>query len=113
MVVSQNDAVTFDEIEESRHLLEVGGHVRVVTRKMNVIELNVDDVFDVSARRTQTALAIRVFLPSLVVRPRLGLCLDGKETQRRWRHRECNGYCDGHCFTNDQSYAPRLFARKS
>jgi uncharacterized protein YlzI (FlbEa/FlbD family) len=50
-------AVVFEKIQQVRHLLEVRGDVRVIAGEMYVVELNVDHVLDVSARRLQVALA--------------------------------------------------------
>ena len=39
-------AVVLDEVEQVRHLLEVGRDVRVVPQEVHVVELEVDDVLD-------------------------------------------------------------------
>src|SRR6202011_1323170 len=43
VVVGVQGAVVLDEVEQVRHLLEVGRNVRVVTLEMCVVELDVDD----------------------------------------------------------------------
>jgi hypothetical protein len=51
-MVGQKRPVSFEEVEQIRHLLEVGRNVRVVAAKMNIVELNVDDVLDAVAEVT-------------------------------------------------------------
>ena len=41
------------EVQQVRHLLEVGRDVRVVPQKVRVVELQVDDVLDIALRRMQ------------------------------------------------------------
>src|SRR5262249_21516336 len=48
-------AVALQEAQQVGHLLQVGGHVRVVTREVRVVELDVDDVLDRALRRLQLA----------------------------------------------------------
>ena len=42
-------AVLRDEVQQMRHLLQVGGNVRVIPRKVNIVELNVDYMLDLAA----------------------------------------------------------------
>ncbi len=58
MVIGGERAVVHEEIEEMGHLLQVRGNVRVIAGEVNVVELNVDDVLDVSASRAQSATAV-------------------------------------------------------
>jgi hypothetical protein len=46
VVVGGESAVTADEVEQVRHLLQIGGDGRVVSTEMDVVELKVDDVLD-------------------------------------------------------------------
>ena len=55
MVVGQQDAIAVQEIEQVRHLLEVGGNVRVITGEMDVVEMYIDDVLDSAPRGIQGA----------------------------------------------------------
>jgi len=57
VVVGEQGAVVADEVEQARHLLEIGGDVRVVAAEMRVVELDVDDVLDVAARRLELTTA--------------------------------------------------------
>jgi hypothetical protein len=53
MVVRAERAVVLDEVEQMRHLLEIGRHVRVVALEMGVVELDLDDVLDLALGRVQ------------------------------------------------------------
>jgi hypothetical protein len=55
-MIGQKRTVAFEEFEQIRHLLEVGGHIGVVAAEMDIVELNVDDVLDAV---TETALCQR------------------------------------------------------
>ena len=46
VMFSKERALVFEEVQQIGHLLEVGGHVRVVAPKVDVVELDVDDVLD-------------------------------------------------------------------
>jgi hypothetical protein len=48
-MVGQKRSVSFEEVQQIRHLLEVGRDVRVIAAKMNIVELNVDDMLDAVA----------------------------------------------------------------
>src|SRR5262249_13214393 len=43
------------EVEQVRHLLEVGWHIRVVALKVRVVELDIDNVLNVALRRAELA----------------------------------------------------------
>jgi hypothetical protein len=51
-MVGQKCSVAFKEVQQIGHLLEVGGHIGVVAAEMDIVELNVDDVFDAVAEIT-------------------------------------------------------------
>ena len=55
VVVRQQCPVALDEVEQVRHLLEVGRDVRVVTQEVRVVELDVDDVLDLVVLRLEVA----------------------------------------------------------
>ena len=46
-----------DEIEQDGLLLAIGGNVGVIAGEMNVVEFDVNDVLDFSARRIELALS--------------------------------------------------------
>ena len=46
VVVREKRALTFEELQQIRHLFEVGRHVGYVAPQVDVIELEVDDVLD-------------------------------------------------------------------
>src|SRR5271166_2721409 len=48
-MVGQERPISFKELEQTWHLLEVGGHIGVVAPEMDIVELNVDDVLDAVA----------------------------------------------------------------
>ncbi len=50
VIVSHQNAVVRDEIEQVRHLFEIRGYVRVVSPKVRVVELDVDHMLDSSFR---------------------------------------------------------------
>jgi hypothetical protein len=45
-VVRQQRTVAGQKGDQIRHLLEVGRHVRIVAREVDVVELDLDDVLD-------------------------------------------------------------------
>ena len=49
VIVREQRAVAANEVEQVRHLLEVGWNVRVVTKEVRVVELDVDHMLDVVA----------------------------------------------------------------
>src|SRR5262249_16711111 len=53
VMIRVKHAVVLDEVEQIRHLLQVGRHIRVVTREVNVVELHVDHMLDLPLRRAQ------------------------------------------------------------
>jgi|HubBroStandDraft_2_1064218.scaffolds.fasta_scaffold05782_5 hypothetical protein len=56
VVIGGEDAVVHKEVEKVGHLFEVGRNVGVIAGEMDVIELNVNDVFDFTTRRLERAL---------------------------------------------------------
>src|SRR6185312_321102 len=46
VMVGEQGALLFEEIQQIGHLLEIGRDVRVVASQVNVVELKVDDVLD-------------------------------------------------------------------
>ena len=54
VVIGQQGAAILDEAEKMRHLLKVGGHIRIVAAKVNVVELDVNDVADRAAGERAT-----------------------------------------------------------
>ncbi|HEU4731937.1 MAG TPA: hypothetical protein VFT22_28775 [Kofleriaceae bacterium] len=55
MVIAEQRAVAGDELEQVRHLLEVGRHARVVAPEVDVVELHVDHVLDPAVRSVERA----------------------------------------------------------
>ena len=53
VVVREQSSVPANEIQQVRHLLQVGRDVRIVAREMRVIELHVDHVLDSRTVRVQ------------------------------------------------------------
>jgi len=49
VIVGQEGAVIFQEMQQVRHHLQVRRHVRVVAEQMDVVEANLDDVLDAIA----------------------------------------------------------------
>jgi hypothetical protein len=60
VIVGQHGAVALDEIQEVRHLLQVGWNVRVVAREVDVVELDVNNVLDGTIAGTELTSARRV-----------------------------------------------------
>jgi hypothetical protein len=54
-VLVEHRAVVREEVEQVRHLLEVGLHARDVTPQVHVVELEIDDVLYRAAGRTEMA----------------------------------------------------------
>ena len=54
-MIAADDAIALEEVEKVRHLLEIRRHVRIVAPQMNVVEHDIDDMLDVSARRVELA----------------------------------------------------------
>lgn len=46
VVVSKNSSVVLQKIQQMRHLLQVRGHVLVVTQKMRIVKLDINHMFD-------------------------------------------------------------------
>jgi hypothetical protein len=57
MIVRHQRAIVRDEVEQMRHLLQIGWHVGVVALEVGIIELNVDHMLDIAARRGEMATA--------------------------------------------------------
>jgi hypothetical protein len=55
VVVRKQRAVAANEIEQVRHLLEIGWHVRVVPEEMHVVKDDEDDVLDITVCRVELA----------------------------------------------------------
>jgi hypothetical protein len=53
-------AIIPNEVAQIGHLLKVGGHVGIVPPKVNIVELNEYNVFDLAAGGTQQARRIRI-----------------------------------------------------
>ena len=51
--IREHRAVLLQEVEQVRHLLQIGGHVRVVPREVDVVEDEVDDVLDAVSEVTR------------------------------------------------------------
>src|SRR3979490_1715514 len=49
-MVAADGAVVLNEVEHSRHLFEIGRNVRIVAPQMHVVENDVDNTFDLTAR---------------------------------------------------------------
>ena len=58
VVARVHRAVLLDEIEQVRHLFQIGWNVWIIASEVNVIELHVDDVLELSRRRIQLALCV-------------------------------------------------------
>ena len=48
-MVGEERPLAFEEVQQVRHLLQVGGNVGIIANEVRVIELHVDYVFDASA----------------------------------------------------------------
>lgn len=59
MFARDKRAVAFQEVQQIRNLLQIGGDIRVVARKVDVIELNINNMFDLAAGGVQ--IAVRLF----------------------------------------------------
>src|SRR5690242_8225954 len=57
MIVRHQRAIVGDEVEQMRHLLQIRRHVGVVALEVGIIELNVDHMLDIAARRGEMATA--------------------------------------------------------
>ena len=55
VIVGDQRPVALDEVQQVRHLLQVRRNVGVVAPEVGVVELDVDDVLDVVARRLEVA----------------------------------------------------------
>ena len=45
-MIGEKCPMAFEEVQQIRHLFEIGGNIGVVSAKMDVVELNIDDVLD-------------------------------------------------------------------
>jgi hypothetical protein len=59
LMVAADDPVADQEVEQMRHLLEIGGDVGIVPPQVHVVELDMNDVLDGAAARTQLAPGLR------------------------------------------------------
>ncbi len=55
MVVRQKRSVVADEVEQVRHLLKVGGDIRVITQEVDIIEDKIDHMLDAAVGRAELA----------------------------------------------------------
>jgi len=55
VVIREEGPVATDEVEKTRHLLQIGGHVRVVAPEVRVVELDVDQALDLRVRPVEPA----------------------------------------------------------
>jgi hypothetical protein len=53
VVVGEKRAIAPNKVEEVRHLLEVGWHVRVVAQEVHIVEDEVDDMLDSALGRME------------------------------------------------------------
>ena len=53
VMIAADGAVALDEIEQIRHLFEIGRNVRIVAPQMHVVENDMNNVFDLTARGIQ------------------------------------------------------------
>jgi hypothetical protein len=54
-MIAADRAVFEQEIQEMRHLLEIGRHIGVIAPEMNIVELKMNDPLDLVPRRLQLA----------------------------------------------------------
>src|ERR1700719_476270 len=92
MVIRHQHAIVRDEIQKVGHLFEIGGDVGIVASEVNIVELNVDNVLDLSPRRVQLAAAIRSRTSSTCCgqRPRFRWYRKYSASDRRKNERECH-----------------------
>jgi len=50
MMVRIQSALALEEIQEMRHLFQVGWDIRVIAPQVSVVKLNVDEVLDLAPR---------------------------------------------------------------
>ena len=58
-MIAGDDAVLLHEAEQNRHLLEIGGDIRVVAPQVHVVERDVDHVLDLVAAGLEIAGRLR------------------------------------------------------
>src|SRR5581483_85502 len=82
MVIREQRAIVLDKVEQIRHLLQIRRNVGVVAREMRIVELDADDVLNVSLRRIEmTTIVCRLAHGS---RARQRPCSERKE--HRYHH---------------------------
>lgn len=55
VMVREKRSVVLKEIQQMRHLLEIGWDIRVITCEVDVVELHINDVLNFAAGRVQSA----------------------------------------------------------
>src|SRR6202008_2716364 len=92
MVIGHQHAIARDEIQKVGHLFEIGGDVWIVAGEVNVVELNINYVLDLSPCRVQLAGAIRPRTSSTCCgqRPRFRWYRKYSASDRRKNERECH-----------------------
>ena len=58
-MIGEKRPLAFEEVQQMRHLFQVGGNVGIIANEVRVIELHVDYVLDASATRIQRARILR------------------------------------------------------
>jgi hypothetical protein len=53
VMIAADGAIVLDEIEQVRHLFEIGWNVRIVAPQVHVVENDMDNVLDLTAWRIQ------------------------------------------------------------
>jgi len=54
-MIGENRAFFLEKMQQVGHLLEIGGHIGIVAAQMNVVELDINDVLDALAARSELA----------------------------------------------------------
>src|SRR5689334_18010720 len=102
VLLAQKRAIGGQEIEQVRHLLQVGWHVRVVAAEVHVVELEIDDVLDRPGGRTE-ATSRRRWLGGCWRRP----------ARQAERDREQDGTAEQLVHTGEARYASVSQSRTS
>src|SRR5262249_54921968 len=76
-VIGADNAALGQEVEQVRHLFEIRRHIRIIAPQVNVVEYDIDDPFDLAARRMQ--------LTCRRSRLRNGTGKEKPKRQRYWR----------------------------
>ena len=59
-MVGEQYTILFNEVEQMGHLFKIRGNVRIVTREVRVVELDIDHVLNGAASRIENANARRL-----------------------------------------------------